>query len=644
MSNDLIPPPRRANPYELSDTEPSLDERIAWRRWATREPVSIARNEVPAAGPLIPNANAVQAAGEAQIMAAIMSEYGMHRPFTTAGPYGITSVTPHPNSLTVRIATSQLPRWARALATALDLPGAAGLPVAATNDGIALTVRGARIELTEISEAQWRDVAANTPAEVRARIPLDHALARQMSATLRRVGLLWDVAQRCSTVELLLVEHAGATYLLDASPGAHTLSVIPLWSALSLPLELWPSPPAPTTIDPRAAVLAAVNAAQPLRPASDPALALCHLAGLEPAEVSLRAAAHALTIAQSVLTDSSYTSVWDGGGWAGNCRRRRSEGFVAHEDDLLPPGTEALLMTPQIDVVELGHIALLPHHTELGPEELTGDEAYEVPHSWGTSAYIDLLDWALAATTSPPPVTPSTGLVAVTDDSNLRAAAARAATQITEAHAAIETAATHANLRHDCTNRLAQPEPLAANASPTTTDLILAAHEHDVLSIIPLLESLTYLWGKVISTAGASDGHWSNDEHGEFSNSFTGTIGDWTDLPPATLSTEEANTSSVDTVEFRRHLGAHRAAFDPFVTCYLAAADGAIGTQDFEDRHRSGIEALRRADLAALQTQDPRQPPRDNERFLHFLANLPLDLHELHGWFDTAYPAGEEVA
>lgn len=646
MPSTLAPPPRRDNPFDLSDAAPSLDDRTAWRRWATRESYPMARSEVTAAGPLIPEADDPQAAAEAQILATLINEYGMHRPFTTGGPFGIVSVTPRQHVLRISISGDQLPLWSRVLATALGFPGASGLPVEVTNDGLALAGLGARIELLDVTETQWRSAAANVSVEGGPRRPLDEDLARQMSATLRRIGLLWDVGQRYSTVELLLAEHAGATYLLDASPGPHAPSVIPLWTALSLPLELWPCPPAPTAIDPRAAVLAAVNAAHPLRAATDPVLALCHLADIEAAEVSLKAADHALTVAQSVLTDPAYTSVWDGGGWAGNCRRRDgSERFVAHEDEFLPPGTEILLMAPEIDVVELGHVALRPHDTELGPEQLVGDEIYEVPHSWGTSAYIDLLDWALAAATSPPPrQTPPAKLTAVDDDGGLQAAASRARAQITEAHEAIENAATHSKHRHEYTRRLLRPVPVAADADPSIADLILAAHERDVLSIIPLLESLTYLWGKVFSAAGASDGHWNEDEYGEFPHSFTGTIGCWTDLPPATLSSEEANTSSVDSAAYRRHLAAHRAALDPFVSCYLTAADSAAGMQDFEDRHRAGVEALRRADLTALQALDPRQPPRDNGRFLRFLASLPLDLHELNAWFDTAYPIEEDAA
>ncbi|MFF9512506.1 hypothetical protein, partial [Streptomyces sp. NPDC014727] len=177
-------------------------------------------------------------------------------------------------------------------------------------------------ELLDITEAQWQSAAANASVEGSTRRPLGEGLTRQMSATLRRIGLLWDAAQRYSAGELILAEHAGTTYLLDASAGLHPSSVIPLWTALSLPLELWLCLPAPTAIDPRAVVLAAVNAAHPLRAASDPALPLCPLADIQATEVSLWAADHALTVAQSVLTNPAYTLVWDGGGWADNCRRR----------------------------------------------------------------------------------------------------------------------------------------------------------------------------------------------------------------------------------------------------------------------------------------------------------------------------------
>ncbi|ATM24526.1 hypothetical protein SMD44_p10027 (plasmid) [Streptomyces alboflavus] len=631
MSSTLTSPPRRDNPFNLPGTLPSLDDRTAWRRWATRESRARARTEISSAGPLIPEPTATQAVAEAQIMAALLDEYGVHRPFTTGGPYGIASVTPRQHELRVRLADGQLEHWAPALVAALGTKGPAGPHTTVSDDGLVVAHRGARIELLDVTQAQWKRAVETVPSHSGSpRHVLDHGLVQQLSATLRRIGLLWDVAQRFASVELLLAQHADRTYLLDASPGPHAASVLPLWTALSLPLELWPCPPAPAAIDPRAAVLAAVNAAPPFPNASDPALALCHLAGIDIAEISLRAADQALSIAQTVLADPAYTTVWDGGGWAGNCRRRSGrDDYAAYQDEFLPPGTERLLNAPGIDIEELGRLVLRPQ-LDLG--ELTGDEVHEVPLSWGTSALIDLLDWALAAVTSPSHQAP-VQLTAV--GTGLPAAARYAAAQITAAHEAIEDAATRPRRRHGYTHRLVQPVPVVPDADPTLTDLILAAHERDVLNIIPFLAGLAYLTGKVPACAGSSDGHW---DHEGYSNSFTGTIGGWTGAPPATLASEEANTAPVDSAAFRRHLAAHRAALDPFVVTYLAAADSLTGEVDLASRHRAGAQALREADLAELQAHDPRQRPEDNHQFLRLLASVPADLHELREWCDTLAP------
>jgi len=68
------------------------------RRWATGEPYHVARQELSAAGGvLIPTADRHQMEGEAQVLAALIAGYGVHRPRLTGGPFGIVTVTPRPD-------------------------------------------------------------------------------------------------------------------------------------------------------------------------------------------------------------------------------------------------------------------------------------------------------------------------------------------------------------------------------------------------------------------------------------------------------------------------------------------------------------------------------------------------------------------
>lgn len=50
--------------------------------------------------------------GEALLMDALISEYGLHRPALTGGPLGIITVTPWPHEILIRVAPRQIPRWA----------------------------------------------------------------------------------------------------------------------------------------------------------------------------------------------------------------------------------------------------------------------------------------------------------------------------------------------------------------------------------------------------------------------------------------------------------------------------------------------------------------------------------------------------
>jgi len=162
--------------------------------------------------------------------------------------------------------------------------GVAGLRWAADGDNTVLTVGGARIVLVATAPAEW--CRALEQAEHRARgrgrsarllragevvDPPEHAhrdraaaylgeLVPQLSATLRRIMLLTDPAIGASTVELLIAEHLGRPYLFDATGG--DVRVMPLWSSLAVPLDLWPaaSPDRrPVPVDPGEAVIRAVS-------------------------------------------------------------------------------------------------------------------------------------------------------------------------------------------------------------------------------------------------------------------------------------------------------------------------------------------------------------------------------------------------
>lgn len=641
MPDDFTAPPRRDDPFGFPDWPPGPSTLAAWRQWATREPYDTAKQEISDTGPLIPEPSGPQAHAEARVLAALIREYGMHRPELTDGPYGIISVTPRPDELTIHIADHELERWARALAAAgIGTRAEASAQNSGTaTAGVTLALDGARINLAPATPSTWLD-ATDSAAQRPASLGNPHhptatdELTTVLSATLRRIGLLWDVAHRHSSVHLMLTEHAGKAYLLDASAGRHNLSVIPLWQALSMPLQLWPAGRAPRRVDAGAAVLEAVNVFKPEPAATDPAESLCHLMDLEATAVTRRAAAHALQIAQSVLDDPAHTSIWDAGGWIGTCRRSTARGeYSAHEDRLVPPGTERLLDAPGIDLLELGTLALRAQLSQKEVDDLRGLEKYQVPLWWGVDTLIELLNWALAAATSQPladaqehPASRRT----------LQRAAQEAASHMIAVHEVIEDVGA-AELRRDHdTWRLSKPDALATERVPTVADLILAAHPHDVLDFRGLVKALTYFSYRVHSTAGLPDGHRSLEDDGDFPNSFTGHISTWYGQP-CTLVGEEANHAAVGSAAYRRHLAAHHAAFDPFVECYLAAADQMPGEHDVAERHRAGAQALRTADLAALRALDPRWRPGGSDEFLRIVATVPLEVHEVESWVDDVF-------
>ncbi|MFC7912422.1 hypothetical protein [Streptomyces sp. NPDC057386] len=641
MPDDFTAPPRRDDPFDFPDWPPGPSTLATWRQWVTREPYDTARQEISDTGPLIPEPTTPQTHAEARILTALIREYGIHRPELTDGPYGITSITPRTDELTIHIADGELERWARALTAAgIDIRAEAAVQNTGTaTAGVTLAINGARINLAPATPSAWHDAADSAaqrpapPASHDHTTP-EHELATLLSATLRRIGLLWDVAHRHSSVHLMLTEHASQTHLLDASAGRQSLSVIPLWQALSMPLQLWPARRAPRRADAGAAVLDAVNAFKPQPTATDPAESLCHLMDLEATAVTRRAATHALKIAQAVLDDPAHTSIWDAGGWIGTCRRSTARGeYSTHEDRLVPPGTERLLDAPGIDLLELGTLALRAQLSQKELDDLRGLEKYQVPLWWGVDTLIELLNWALAAATSPPLADAQEHPA---PRRTLQRAAQEAASHMIAVHEAIEDVGAAELRREHDTWRLSKPDAIATDSVPTITDLILAAHAHDVLDFRGLVQALTYFSYRVHSTAGLPDGHRSLEDDGDFPNSFTGHISTWYGQP-CTLVDEEANHAAVGSAAYRRHLAAHRAAFDPFVECYLAAADEMPGEHDVAERHRAGAQALRTADLAALRDLDPRWRHGGSDEFLSIVATLPLEVHEVESWVDDVF-------
>ncbi|MEW2491586.1 hypothetical protein [Streptomyces sp. NPDC048411] len=169
----------------------------------------------------------VQATGEALLLDPLLSEYGLHRPTLTGGPFGIIMVSPQPHGILVRVAPRQLPRWRAAVLR--TVPTGAPLLWSAEEHGIALTIAGARVVLVATTESNWRAAMNQTersvdqPGSARAqddRIGYLSPIVPELSATLRRVRLLTDSEVRSPTVELLIVEHHGERCLYDATGGA----------------------------------------------------------------------------------------------------------------------------------------------------------------------------------------------------------------------------------------------------------------------------------------------------------------------------------------------------------------------------------------------------------------------------------------
>ncbi|MFD6967416.1 hypothetical protein [Streptomyces sp. NPDC059949] len=657
---------------------------VALRQMATGETEETARAELPEGERLIPTATTGQANGEARIFRALLNAYGRHRPTLTGGPFGIRSLTPRAGELVVRIAPSQLTRWVDALAYTPDGHGVAGLRWATRRDGISLTLGEMTLILADVDEASWRAALADrsaghaslmfhgipavaTEAEHAAAQSADVAgLADHLSATLRRIRLV-DRLTRTGHVHLFTTRHHGDLHLIEACEATPT--VLPLWTSQSLPLALWPAGRTPATgpADPRHAVLDLVLAVEPSSapPATAPhraAHALCHLAGLTPNPVFIQAAEHALDVAAQVLADPAHANLYEAGGWAGSCRTY-PEGSVHGADPCLPPGAEEATDLAEADVVRIG-VHVVGGLADTSRSRLAGAGREELIH---------LLDWALAAATRPRtsrqwtrdearrmlrctqplPGRPGTldltasstgvysvrledlGLSDLADEDDTvewerEAAPSQAAAVLLAEHAAIEATVCLPFQREHRKQRLLLPVPVTDE--PTIRSVIAGADY--VLGFLTLAGALGRLHDRVGLTHGATDGHWqtepASDGPHDYLATLTAHVSDWFALPSPHHG-EAANTAPVDSAAYLGHLAAHRAALDPFVTRYLAAADSLTGAYTFEERHIAGFAALRTTDLSALACQEVR-PVR--EHLLRLVRSMPQDPGQLTAWYE----------
>ncbi|NBM14674.1 hypothetical protein [Streptomyces sp. GC420] len=656
------------------------------RRWATGEPFRLASEECQE-DTLIPTAGEIQAMGEALLLDALISEYGLHRPALTGGPFGIIMVTPRPQEILIRVAPRQLPRWA---ATVLrTVTTGATLLWSAEEHGIALTLAGARVVLVATSESDWRAAMNRTehfaaePGSARAqddRIGYLSPIVPLLSATLRRVRLLSDSEVGSPTVELVVAEHRGEPCLYDASGGGP--SAVPLWQSVAVPLELWPPAPvyrSPAAADVRGAISRLMSEAGDGLgiPVRDFAEALCKVAGVPAVPLTLRASQAAISVAEEVLADPRFASLFDGGGWAANRRRDLDIAWVAHTDEaVVPPGAERLVeaFTGELDM--LGMLTLSEEHALT--ESLTAaGELEEDVAALGQQTLTCLLDWALAAATRPTtpwfwyrpegssalhsnaPTTAPDGVLqvkAAADSYAVRVAApslredeyvhtweegdapsAAAAILLAESAAITAGVAMH-YVRDPRKGRLLLPRPVDEQTDLTAAGVILAAHADSILGFTALASMLSRLRYRAETAASAAEGHWRRDaadpdDPYDYTHSLLGDVQVWVGTP-GTHDGEPANTALPDSLEYRRHLAAHRAAMDPFVTCYLTAAAQAEDAKDFDDRHRAGAAALRNADLEQLAASDPRSVA---QRVLTAITAIPLDGDAIDAWYEAYF-------
>ncbi|MEU0351413.1 hypothetical protein ABZ302_31985 [Streptomyces sp. NPDC006237] len=674
--------PRLQQGLRTTDTAVSP---VALRQMATGESEETARAELADFEHLIPTPTPEQARGEARIFQALITAYGRHRPALTGGPFGIRSLTPRTDELMVRIAPAQLDRWIDALAHRPGGTGVAGLRWAGSGDGIALTLPGMRMVLAGISETDWRSALGRRSADQSSLMPHwipqfrrepEYAaaqdaelagLADHLCATLRRIRLLDALTRISGHVHLFTTRHHGDLHLIEACEATPT--VLPLWTSRSVPLALWPAGPipAPGPADPRTAVLDLLTEIEPARAPSvtadhPAARALCHLAGLSANPVLVQAAEHTLDVATRVLADPAHASVYAAGGWAGSCRTYPA-GTVHGSDPCLPPGAETVTDLPEEALQRLGrHFTSRPSDTSRTDLSSAGQE--ELVH---------LLDWALAAATRPAnrpdwtrdrtdgtlqhtqPLPDRDGTLTLTatttgvyhvrlDPLGLRdladeddtvewereAAPSQSAAVLLAEHAAIEAAVCLPFQREHRKQRLLLPAPVSAE--PTIRSVIAGADY--VLGFFTFASVLGRLHERVGSAQGAADGHWRTDPRSDTPPdgpaTLTALISDWCALPSPHHG-EAANTATVDSPAYLRHLASHRAALDPFVTRYLAAADSLPGARTFEERHLAGFAALRTTDLSALARTEVRPT---GERLLRLVRSMPQDPAHLTAWYE----------
>nr|WP_181411952.1 hypothetical protein [Streptomyces sp. F2] len=658
---------------------------VALRQTATGESEDTARAELTEFEHLIPTATPEQVRGEARIFHALIAAYGRHRPTLTGGPFGIRSLTPRPDELVVRIAPSQLDRWIDALAYREGGTGVAGLRWAGHRQGTLLTLPGTKVLLADISETDWRAALGRRSADQSSLMPHwipqfrrepeytaaqeaeVEGIAGHLSATLRRVRLLDPLTRISGHVHLFTTRHRGEVHLIEACEATPT--VLPVWTSRSVPSALWPTGPipAPGPADPYTAVLDLLTELEPARAPSGTndhpaARALCHIAGLRTDPVVVQAAEHVLDVATRVLADPAHSSVYAAGGWAGNCRTY-PEGTVHGSDPCLPPGAETVADLPDEALQRIGrHFCSRPSDTS------RTDLA-----SAGKQELVHLLDWALAAATRPTncpawtrdrtggtlqhtqPLPGREGVLTLTatttgvyrvsldalgssdladeDDSvewEREAAPSQSAAVLLAEHAAIEAAVCLPFQREHRKQRLVLPAVVPAE--PTIRSVIAEADY--VLGFFTLASVLGRLHDRAGSIQGAADGHWRADPHSDTPPdrpaTLTALISDWCALPSPHHG-EAANTASVDSPAYLRHLAAHRAAFDPFATRYLAAADSLPGAHTFEERHLAGFAALRTTDLSALTRTEVR-PVR--EGLLRLVRSLPQNPAQLTAWYE----------
>ncbi|KOV62955.1 hypothetical protein ADL00_23670 [Streptomyces sp. AS58] len=679
MTHTLTPyTPRQQQGLRTTDTAISP---VALRQMATGEPEETARAELTDFEHLIPTPAPDQARGEARIFHALIAAYGRHRPTLTGGPFGIRSLTPRPDELVVRIAPAQLDRWIDALAHRPGGAGVAGLRWAGRRDGIALILPGTRMVLADISETDWRAALGRRSADQSSLMPHwipqfrrepEYAaaqdaelagLADHLCATLRRIRLLDALTRISGHVHLFTTRHHGDLHLIEACEATPT--VLPLWTSRSVPLALWPAGTIPDLgpADPRTAVLDLLTEIEPARAPSGTADhpaggALCHIAGLSADPVLVQAAEHALDVATRVLADPAHAGVYAAGGWAGSCRTY-PEGTVHGSDPCLPPGAETVTDLPEEVLQRLGrHFSSKPSDTSRTDFAGAGQE--ELVH---------LLDWALAVATRPAnrpdwtrdrtdgtlqhtqPLPDRDGILTLTatttgvyrvsldalglsdlaeeDDTvewEREAAPSQTAAVLLAEHAAIEAAVCLPFQREHRKQRLLLPA--AVPAEPTIRSVIGGADY--VLGFFTFASVLGRLHERVGSAQGAADGHWRTDTPPDAPATLTALISDWCALPSPHHG-EAANTATVDSPDYLRHLAAHRAALDPFVTRYLAAADNLPGARTFEERHLAGFAALRTTDLSALARTEIRPV---GERLLRLVRSMPQDPAQLTAWYE----------